>query len=335
MQPKGPRVRLGVRICDRDAAPVERYVRDTRTDATVREDGFVFGGSVKTDEGRLVADVRDPYCVVSLFNTPETVLDVPRRAGQSDVYQSHVINADRLLPTNRLVTLVFEKAAELVRVRELALEVRAGGAEPDAAPAYAFVNGAGRREEIGGGLTGAIQRFKAMREAGEAPYITLRLGSAVPLSAARKTAAALRLVEEGGAVAVEPPPEGHLYYRAFLPEPQWRQREDRLQQPWELHLARHDGTLTGRMVRHEADWSGAQAEPAFTTVAYAVADGAELRARLDAYEPPEQETYWYNALDVLLVFAPPRLAYGDLLAFLAPVLSTHGTVYVFLDPPEA
>jgi len=336
MLAKGDRVRIGLRAGDGAPVPLERFVRDTRFRETLDEEGFVFGGSAPTDEGAYAADVRDPHCVVSLFNTPETVLDVPRRAGQSDVYQSHVVNADRLLPTNRLVTLVFERAADLGRVRELTLDVRTGnGADPDDTPVYAFVDADGARDRVGDGLSGVMQRFKAMDEAGEVPYVTLRLGPGVPLSAARKTAAALRLIDGGGAAVIEPPPEGQLYYRAFLPESQWRRREDRLQQPWELHLFRKDGALAGRMVRHEADWSGGHSDPAFTTVAYTVADGGELRARLDAYRPPEQEKYWYGALNVLLVFAPPRLPHGELLAFLKPVLDTHGTVYVFLESPPA
>jgi hypothetical protein len=34
---------------------------------------------------------------------------------------------------------------------------------------------------------------------------------------------------------------------------------------------------------------------------------------------------------VLLVYASSGLTYGDLMTFLAPVFSTHGTVYVFLE----
>jgi hypothetical protein len=37
---------------------------------------------------------------------------------------------------------------------------------------------------------------------------------------------------------------------------------------------------------------------------------------------------------VIFVYAPPTLTYGQLMAFLAPVLETHGTIHVFLTGAE-
>ena len=46
--------------------------------------------------------------MISFFNDPETVLDVPRRAPQQEVYDRHYPNPDYLLPTGQLVTIVLE-----------------------------------------------------------------------------------------------------------------------------------------------------------------------------------------------------------------------------------
>jgi hypothetical protein len=59
-----------------------------------------------------------------------------------------------------------------------------------------------------------------------------------------------------------------------------------------------------------------------------------LRSALES-DAREREKAGQPALPaVLLVFAGPGLSYGQVARFLAPVLPTHGTVYVFEEMPD-
>jgi hypothetical protein len=65
------------------------------------------------------------------------------------------------------------------------------------------------------------------------------------------------------------------------------------------------------------------ARPELKVTEYAVGSGADVRRKLDELGP---------GLRVILVYAPPTLTYGQLMGFVGPALSTHGTVHVYLDP---
>src|SRR6185436_227045 len=71
------------------------------------------------------ADAVQPMSIVSLFNTADSVLQVPQRAAKDAVYQNTVIHPEAIREDEGLLTLVIEPANRSGenRVQELELEV--------------------------------------------------------------------------------------------------------------------------------------------------------------------------------------------------------------------
>ena len=121
---------------------------------------------------------------------------------------------------------------------------------------------------------------------------------------------------------MEPPATGRLYYMAFLPNEKFRDRDSRLAQPWELHFARADGRSRATLTQIEEVWKEDKIRPELRPHHVPVASPEVLRKEIDARGP---------GLPVILVFAPPDLAYEELLRFVSPMLSTHGAIHVFQE----
>ncbi len=335
-QAKGDRVKVSIRFEDNETARIEKLITDTGTDSTLTEEGFVFGGSFKTDKGEYGADIYEPHAVVSMFNTPVTVLDVPRQASQDQVYQSHTINGEYALAANSLVTIIFEAETgrgEDAGVEELTLTVSAR--EPDANNpenlSFKLTTPKGTQKGKEETLNSVIGQLRILGDMGKDAYITINFMPDVPLSDIKKVASFMLLLEKSESVNIEPPEDGQLYYRAFMPNEQWSDREKRFRQPWELHLSNDAGAIKGKMVRHEPNWKPGASKPEFNTVSHDVASGKELSEKIKAYKPPEKEKISYDSMDVLLIFTEGEVTHGELMSFLSAVSDTHGTIHVFLE----
>ena len=110
--PRGERVKVTIEVLATNGAATalgraESTVVDTRTGKPLPEAGFVFCGSRWTtateDAGSstdrvYAADVFSPNSIISVYNERNSVLDVPRRAAQGEVYTFQVPNPERRLP---------------------------------------------------------------------------------------------------------------------------------------------------------------------------------------------------------------------------------------------
>ena len=332
----GDRVTLAVRDDKGKSVPIERLILDKQTDKTLPEEGFVFSGSLLVSPtgtnkaSRFVADVDELRSVASIYNEPTAILDVPRRASQGEVYGNQVVNPEVALKGGLLRTVVMtpgpSDGKETARHLRLSITELKG------------TNGIVCRltEKVktlcdAAPITLVVERLAALRKEGEIPYVELSLSEALQLTDICKTSILIAMMEALEMIAVAPPASGQLYYRAFVPDKAWQEPEGRPCQPWELHLSRRDGKVTGQMVWQESLWSADGATETFKRDEHQVADAQALRARLDA-NAQERLAAGKSALPgVLLVFAQPGLTYGELMAFIRPSLDTHGTVYLFLE----
>ena len=126
-------------LAERNAPPfrLERLLVNRRTGKTLPEPGFLFTGSrlvpARDDARKQVyeADEHQPKAIVSLFNSAESVLQVPYSAAKGEVYQNTCINPAHRLPESALLTLVLEPVNQdhTRRVKDLVLEVHATPAQ--------------------------------------------------------------------------------------------------------------------------------------------------------------------------------------------------------------
>ncbi len=324
--PRGPRVDLWFETQEKDGPRrirVEDTIMDRRTTKGLPPEGFVFTGSVrvprqddptKTD---YAADVYEPNSIVSAYNLRGTVLDIPREGSQGALYDFQFVNDQSLFATNAPLTVIARPAPE---VREVEVEVslvRAPADQPDAVEAV--LSGPVVKPEAalkGADLTAALD---VLQKDGRLVFLTLCIARGTPLNALGGAVAWMDpLIKKG--FALEPPPPGELYYKAFAPNPKWRDRANRPGQPWELRLRETDGKVSGTLVKVEEDRDLLTQKIVYKTQEFPVATPEALRAALDQHGP---------GLRVMLISAPATMTYGVLADFVRPALTTHSTVYIF------
>lgn len=307
------------------------------TGTTLPPTGLVFTGGVflpPDDDGtvRFHADVTDPGSIASNYNEPTTVLDMPALARQSEVYRSRVINPAFPLDFATPVEVVLEPQQPIdapPRVVDLTLTATGG---PELTRLTFNLDSPGEtdagRPRISldsGTLPALLGAVAALREAQREPFVTVLPADDLQLRTLEQLYRLLAGLQSDDALRLEPPPEtpageGHLFYEAFLPDPRWRNPEDRTWQPVELRW-RDDGTVVLRDYTERA--LAPRGEARFTFAETEVADPASLQ-RLLAERVQQRRP--------LAIFAPETLTYGQLRRWTAPAVTPDWVVWVFLEP---
>jgi len=176
--------------------------------------------------------------------------------------------------------------------------------------------------DLTAGLNNVLSNLQATVAGGHDPFVTIRLDGGLPLGAVHEFCALAASIETEKGIRVEPPGEGHLYFKAFLPDEAFRHREKRVAQPWELRLSSKDAGTSGVLTHIEQLWRDDRIRPDLKPTHYSASSGSELRDALATHGP---------GLAVIFVFAPPSLTYGRLMDFVRPALPTHPTIHVFLE----
>lgn len=314
--------------------PAEQLIIDTRTGKTLPATGFVFTGSSWTPSpdslqtGQVyAADVFSPNCIVSVYNESSTVLDVPRRASQHEVYSFQVPNPEKTLPAAQFiqVTMEPERTDGRSRVCDLTLKIAPlPGVSPDPAASFEYIlHEPGLPPSTNSTFKHLESALAGIMASGRDPFASLQPDDNLSLISLRTAAALIETLENKNQVRIDPPPPGHPYYRAFLPDERHRERSGRPVQPWELYLYQNQGGVTGDLVRLEEEWKGEDSQPVYHERRAAVASADALATALQKPDTPS----------VVLVFAPPNLTYGHLLRFIAPVIEKKMIVYIFLPVP--
>ena len=333
--PSGERVTIQVQACGATNGapqPLEAFILDRRAASTLAPRGFVYCGSprVPGPDGAAeicLADREAPVSILSLYNEPQTLLDVPRLSPQGEVYENYTANPETLLPAGRMVQLTLAPEPRpdgRPRVRPVSLTVLpaagAGGV------AFLLREGEDEPQRIDA-FGDLLKRLMTVVDEQGDPMLTLSIDDAVPLARAREVCKVLQKIEGENGVRLEPPPAGQVFYKSFLPDEQWRERPRRLTQPWELHIGRLTPTNAVpplRLVKILEDWSDPNAmDPRLTPVDYPLRGYGEIPSTIEKAG---------RGLPVLLVFAPADEPVGRFMVGVRQVLDTHPTVYIFAEP---
>lgn len=331
--PRGERVEVTIEwaASDGDGKTEVRRIRaedtilDRRTGKSLPRDGFVFVGSTRGPdaEGKEVylADVEDPMSIISAFNHPATVFDIPRQGTQDELYPHQFVNPQHLWPEKTPLTFVFRPARPEGPPFEL--DARLHFVPGEAADGFRC------EVSLNGGTPEAVADFAKVPEklaavAGEQQdvYAAITFDERLLLRALRAAAGEVKRLAEERAIRVEPAPEGELYFQAFSPNEAFRERARRPAQPWELRLRKADdgGAIAGTLISVQPR-EGSE-PPEFDETRYDAPTPEALAATL-----AEQRA----GLPVLLVYAPGDLTYGQLRDFVRPALRTHPIVYFFVE----
>lgn len=335
--PKGERVLLTLAPVDTDGVtapvPVESLLLDTRASKTPAPAGLVFveaGRAPESDSDTntvYIPDAFGPRSIAPTYNEPQSVFDVPRMAPQGSAYGTQLANPAALLPTNALVEIVMrpERTGGTPRVLDLALSV-VPGPTVDAPPGFCLGPANGDAADANtnvlsrAGLAQAVAKW--VRE-GRDPFVTIRFDGRLSLAQVHDACRLLEGLEREDGIRVDPPPADQLYFRAFIPDEENRRREDRVEQPWELHLKRGTNGTQAVLTQIEVKWHEDRDEPELRPTDYPLATPGDIWATLDRLEP---------GLPVMLIFADPGFALDEVMRYVTPVRRTHGIIHVYLDP---
>ncbi len=311
---------------------LETLVADARVQKPLAAVGFVFAGSYTfTPEGQdkplYAADVSDSHSIMSDYNDPSTVLDVPWQWTQGEVYGSlKLAPGYRFTPGQQvLITLEPLHKDGKPRVRDLSLSVSMPEERASLANAWFELKDAeGKRINAkGNSLVHLLAEFNGMSEQGLDPFLTLHVDGRMTLGSVQEVYALLQRFDKEGGVKIDAPAAGDLYYRAFFPREDWKDRTKRLGRPWELHVGEKEGKVSGNLIlpADDIDNNGGKGDLHFPVLS------AEDVSKTLA----EKSDKWSQTV---LIYAPASLRYGDLLDFIRPALKTHPTMYVFVAKPS-
>lgn len=299
----------------------EELILDTRTKKPLPLTGLVYTGShiIKSDEGGkelFAADVSDSRSIASDYNERSTVLDVPYQWPQGQVYGALKPNPAHSFTPGQPIRIRLEPEHKdgKTRVRDLTLRVlqrdRFTLLESNK-PIAADLD-----------LVHLLAEFGKLTDAGHDPYVTIDIAGNLTLQQLHEFFSLIQTLDRDTGIRVEAPPPGQLYYRAFFPEEQWRDRTKRLGRPWELHakVANANGSLAGTLIlpADDIDNNGGKGDLRFT-----VNTPDELAKTLK-----EKSDRWSQTV---YIFATPDIKYPALLDFIRPSMKTHPGVYVFLE----
>lgn len=304
--------------------PIQRYIVDMNTRAPLAYSSFVYCGSVDAEDGApgdRLCDTAAPNSVLSTYNEPQTLIDMPGRFGQGDVYERFQLARDHGLVQFGLYELRIrpERNADgslRERALELALEIGA----PGTAAAYTVVEGDARTsfstaEEL-------VAKFGDLVAAGRDLFVSVRFGDELTVAEAAAQASFVSKIEGEGGIRVLGPDDAGIYFKGFLPSESWRVRANRPAQPWEMRFA--DGTNgVGRitLVKTIEDWTSTDSlDPILSAEEYSASSPEEVRKVVSEHG---------DGLPVLLVFAPKAAKLGRVMPAIRALRKTHPTVYVF------
>ncbi len=337
--PKGERVNVLLEVAkngETKTIPAETLVLDKRTGKSIRAAGFVFVGSAMMQDtagsGKSVyaADHRGPHSILSNYNEPDSVLDVPRQAVQGEVYDHQVLASEFLLEAHSPIRIIMSPEIRDgnagPRVMNIALSVERGKEAVAGLAGLMFgVTGDKGLVKNAASLNEVLEMFTDLVAGKHDPFVTVSLNGELMARDAGDLCKILASIETETGIRVDAPPKDQLYYRAFLPREDFRSRKKRYAQPWELHLKRNEkGTPVANLVEITQSWSNDKIAPDLSVKSIPVATPGDFKKELTTRK----------GIPVILVFAGEGITLGQIMTFIRPVRGTHPTVHVYAGDVE-
>ena len=332
--PRGERVAVEVRAADTqgDWIPAGRLVVRVPDEQPLPDTGFVFTGSRMVDEDgmlRYEADVHGPNSLISLYNEPQTVLDVPWQAPQGQVYGEQTLNPEYTFEADTALEFRFRHRPSIDGARSVDLSIRVQvGPDTKTGASTEFIFDVAAPESLKTGpivLQGLLDLIFELKRNRHDVYLNLVPDDGVTLGELQELYAFVSEISSRSDVRISPPKPGEMYYQAFLPNPDYRDREKRPQQPWELTLYDTPQGSTGVLVRVREVWGDdVEDVPKLETDNYSAGTPDDLRAEL-ARHP--------TTLKVVLIFCSSELHYGELKRWYGALQPEYKTVYFYTVEP--
>jgi len=297
--------------------PLHALVNDT-SDEPLLGSGVVFTGG-RWQDGACLADTRQPCSVISLYNDPETLFDVPFQAAQGAVYGR--VSLAKALPYGELLEITLSPLpAKDGKPRVAHVNVMAAQEGGEWALTCSGTNNAVLKK---GNLADILAWLKSEDAAGRELFVTLSLSDDLPLSKAADVARVFWMLD-GKGIKLDGVGSGGVYPRAFLPQEKWREREGRTPQPFEIHITPGaGGTFTAKLTFIEEDWAVEGLDPKLTPKDYPFSAWDELPALIQKVGGED------NKVNLLFVFAPSAAPLKTFMPAIRALSDRLPLVYIF------
>ncbi len=327
--PQGERVHLYLN--EHHAADL---MLDQRTGQPAPRTGFVFTSSHTTKRDgkeQLSAQVERPFSIAANYNEPRSILDVPFRAPQAAVYSHQVQNPEIRFAPGELLTvrIVPERTDGSKRVQTMQLTV--SHASPSSAPPAADLrfhltqaNEPTQQPLLDNApVERLLMTIHDIVEANQDPFVEIHYQAELPLLHAHSMARLVEAMEDNHGLRVLPPPPGTLFYRAFNPNEEQRNRAERFAHPWELHLSPASDTPP-QLIQITEEWTQGKARPDITIEEIAVTKPEQLSKIMTDRRP---------GMNAVFIYAPREMRIGAIMDVVRHFQKTHPLIHVFMTPP--
>ncbi|MBT3296816.1 MAG: hypothetical protein HN919_10895 [Verrucomicrobia bacterium] len=331
--PRGERVTIWFKAAGSNTAPLraESLILDDRTGQPLPPDGLVYvqaptnGVTPGDSPSAHPVDADSRGAIAANYNEAFTLFDVPRAAPQGTVYAQQTVNPAHILPAGQRLDIIIEPElpAGRKRVRRLDLAITSAAVATQSLARLQFAlappGDTAGRDALG--MNALLRQITTLCRERVDPFVTLRVHEDVQIGALKAFCLILASIETDRGIRLEPPAAGHLYYKAYIPDNALRDRETRIMQPVELTFTcAAGGAITVTLLDIQEHWHADQVKPTLTFSTHTVDSPVALKDQLGALG---------DDLPILLVFVPGDLTHGELMRWMAPILTSHPTVHVF------
>jgi len=285
---------------------------------------FVFTGSTfipdraNTNQLVLGAEVNSPHAIIANYNEEYAIIDLPRQISKTTAYGKQELKADRERPTTQPILLRLRPYSDEPIEHAFRLYVTADPKDA-AGLAYRLTDDADKAVLKEDGFRPIMQHLRALVESGKEPHLEPHFGPKVTISALGRFCAALEQLDSAQGVRIGAPPAGEAYYRSFNPSEQFRHRNARHTQPYELHLT------TGELVEIKEVWKDG--------------NSPELKVTTQKVDSPEAFRKGLDSLGFLrptmFIYVPGDWTYDQLTPYTKVCRERFESMFVYKDDPPA
>ncbi|WFB34335.1 YdjY domain-containing protein [Kiritimatiellota bacterium B12222] len=267
-----------------------------------KEGSFIYG-----------ADLYSPNSIASTFNLQSTVLDLPFQGSKTQTYGNFIRNPAVDAPKAQPMLIHLRLATAEEAPAEIDLHLQFSGEE-------GHLNIDGMPEELQATGLAELGAFMNTREH-EMHYLSPDFGPELSISKTTQLARELQLLETHvPSVRIEPPVDGQFFFKAFVPDPRYRTRDNRPTQPIELHFSQAGGQKWMVTLSELEEVWGDGMESSIVEKVIPLDSPADFEAYL---QNPEKQK------PVLFVYTKGNLSYGELQKWVSPVLDQFPIVFVY------